>query len=119
MTDVEIIECGRTIAGAVVAFTIEWEGEPSGEVAWAAQVSSADADETVTLGYTRGSGAEEQYVEAEGRRQRLDTDADLGDGKITVRFPAEVVGVAVEWPTWNAVVAVDGQTVAQCVIPAG
>jgi hypothetical protein len=119
MTGVEITECGRTVAGDVVAFTIEWQGEPSGEVVWGAQVSSADGDETVALCYARGSSGAAQYVEAEGRRSDVDLDADVGDGQITARFPAEKVGVAVEWPTWTAVVAVDGQTVAQCVMPAG
>ena len=119
MTDVEITECGRTVAGDVVAFTIEWQGEPSGEAVWAAEVTSADGNETVALCYARGTSAARQYVEAGGRREEVDVDADVGDGEITARFPSEKVGVAIEWPTWTAVVAVDGQTVAQCVIPAG
>ena len=43
----------------------------------------------------------------------------MGEGEVTARFPAEVVGVAVEWPLWTAVVSVDGQVVAEQVIPTG
>jgi hypothetical protein len=120
MTRVEIVECGRTIAGDLVAFTIEWDGEPAGEVSWVVRISSADQAEAVVLGCSLGEdggSADRQWVEAEGRRQDVEVDADLGEGEVTARFPAEVVGVAVEWPVWTAAIAVDGQTVAEQVIP--
>jgi hypothetical protein len=113
----EMTDCGRTVAGDVVAFSVEWDGEVSGEVVWAVRVTSPDRRETVELGYARGEAGEEQYVEAEGRRQDVKPDVDLDDGSITARFPAEVVGVAIEWPVWTAVVRVDGQVVAEQVIP--
>ena len=115
----EMTDCGRTVAGEVVAFSIEWEGEPAGEVTWAVRVTSADRTETVELGYERGPAGDQQYAEANGRRQGVDPDADLDDGSITARFPAEVVGVAIEWPVWTAVVRVDGEVVAEQVIPTG
>ena len=120
MTRVEITECGRTIAGDLVAFTIEWDGEPGGELGWAVRISSADRSEVVELGCSlgeEGGTADRQWVEAEGRRQDVEVDADLGEGEVTVRFPAAVVGVAVEWPVWTAVVTVDGEVVAEQVIP--
>ena len=120
MTRVEITECGRTVAGDVVAFTIEWDGEPAGEVAWAVRISSPDQAEEVVLGCSLGDddgSADRQWVESEGRRQDVEVDADLGEGEVTARFPAEVVGVAVEWPVWTAAIAVDGETVAEQVIP--
>ena len=49
----------------------------------------------------------------------VSVDADLGEGEVTARFPAEVVGVAVEWPVWTAAVTEDGQVVAEQVIPTG
>jgi hypothetical protein len=120
MTRVEITECGRTIAGDLVAFTIEWDGEPAGEVTWAVRISSPAQGEAVVLGCSLGDdggSADRQWVESEGRRQDVEVDADLGEGEVTVRFPAEVVGVAVEWPVWTAAVAVDGEVVAEQVIP--
>ena len=117
MTRLEITECGRTIAGGVVAFDIQWEGEPQGEVTWSAQVTSADQTESVQLGYVRDSAGERQYVESEGRREDVEVDASMSDGEVTVRFPAEKVGVAIEWPAWCAVVKVDGEVVAEHVIP--
>jgi hypothetical protein len=116
---VDITECGRTVAGDVVAFTVEWDGEPSGEVVWAVRITSADQAETVELGFARGAAGDQQYVEGDGRRQEVETDADLGDGELTARFPAEVVGVAVEWPVWSTVVRVDGDVVAERVVPTG
>ena len=50
MTRVEITECGRTVAGDVVAFTIEWDGDPAGEVEWVVRISSPDQSEAVELG---------------------------------------------------------------------
>jgi hypothetical protein len=120
MTRVEITECGRTIAGDVVAFTIEWDGEPSGEAEWAVRVTSADRSETVELGCSlgeAGGSADRQWVVGDTGRQDVEVDADLGEGEITARFPAEVVGVAVEWPLWTAVVSVGGEVVAEHVIP--
>jgi hypothetical protein len=119
MTRLEIIECGRTIAGDLVAFDIQWEGEPQGEVTWCAQVTSADQSETLRLGYVRGAAGEEQYVESDGRREDVEVDASVSDGEVTVRFPADKVGVAIEWPAWCAVVSVDGEVVAEHVIPTG
>ena len=120
MTRVEITECGRTVAGDVVAFTIEWDGEPEGEMVWAVRVTSPDRSESVELGCSLGpgdDGADRQWVASQGRRQDVEVDADLADGEVTARFPAEVVGVAVEWPVWTAVVSVDGRVVAEQVIP--
>jgi hypothetical protein len=123
MTRVEITECGRTIAGDVVAFTIEWDGDPVGEVVWAMRITSDDRAETVELGVALDQSSEadgtadRQWVEGDGRRQDVEVDADLGEGEVTARFPAEVVGVAVEWPVWSAVVLVDGQVVAEQVVP--
>ena len=120
MTRVEIVECGRTVAGEVVAFTIEWDGDPSGELAWGVRITSSDQSETVALGCSlgdEGGSADRQWVEGDAGRQDVEVDADLGEGEITARFPAEVVGVAVEWPLWTALVSVDGQVVAEQVIP--
>ncbi len=119
MTDVDIRDCGRTIAGDVVAFTIQWAGEPSGEVTWGARVVSPDQTEAVELGYVRDGGEERQYVESEGRRHDVEVDADLSGDEVTVRFEAAKVGVAVEWPLWCAQVSVDGEVVAEHVIPTG
>ena len=113
---VDITGCGRTTAADVVAFTVRWAGElpASGTVTWAARVTGPDGREAVQLGYeraSRGGGAvDRQYVEdlTSGRLQELAADAEVGTGEVTVRFPATAVGVAVEWPTWQAVIAVDG-----------
>jgi hypothetical protein len=43
----------------------------------------------------------------------LDPDAEVGSAGITARFPTNVVGVAVEWPVWRAVITVDGADVAE------
>lgn len=114
----QIIECGRTLAGAFVAFSIRWEGDlPSaGTVSWSMVVTSGDGSDELRLGYERAGGSfSEQYVHdrRSGRRQSVEDDADLGDDEITVRFPASVVGVAVEWPVWRAVIAVDGAEVTE------
>jgi hypothetical protein len=118
---VQIMGSGRTVAGAVVAFDIEWDGDLSsaGSVLWSMEVSTSDGTESVDLGYQRNGGAfAAQFVDdpGSGRRVEVPEDADLGDGQITVRFPANVVGVAAEWPVWRAVVVVDGSPVASEVV---
>jgi hypothetical protein len=114
----EIRECGRTVGGGVVAFTIAWEGELAGDVAWVVTVSGDDPGERVALVHERaGDAFSGQYVEAEGRRTDLDEDATRGDDDITARFPAEVVGVAAEWPVWKAALVVDGTVVSEQIIP--
>ena len=110
---VEILGTGRTVGGGVVAVDITWSGDLSGtrSVLWSMEVSTGDGDEGVDLGHLRTDGAfRAQFVEdrASGRREDVPEDADLRDGQITLRFPAGVVGVAVEWPVWRAVIAVDG-----------
>jgi hypothetical protein len=112
---VEILGCGRTVGGGVVAFDIRWEGSVPGteSVLWSMEISNGD--ESVLLGHQRNSGGfVTQFVDASstGRREEVPEDVDQGDGEMTVRFPAEVVGVAVEWPTWKAVIAVNGAEVA-------
>ena len=113
----QILECGRTIAGEYVAFDISWEGDLSrGTVVWSMEVASADGTEKVRLSHQRVDGGEaEQFVDdlTTGRRQSLEADAEVGDAEITARFPANIVGVAVEWPVWRAVVTVDGSDVAE------
>ena len=113
----EITECGRTLGGGLVVFDVRWEGEPTGETVWAVRITSADRAETVELGYARGHAGEQQYVAADGRRQPVETDVDVREGEITARFPEEVVGVAIEWPTWTAVLSVDGEVVAEHAVP--
>lgn len=117
---VEITGCGRTIAAGVVAFTVRWAGPlpASGTVLWAARVTGPDGREAVQLGYERasqgGTPAARQYVEdlTSGRVQDLAPDAEVGAAEVTVRFPASAVGVAAEWPTWQAVLEVDGAELA-------
>ena len=114
----EIRHCGRTVAGDFLAFDIQWEGDlpESASVAWSMVVTGPDGSETVRLVHERGA-REAQYVEAATGRQDVDVDADVDDGEITVRFPANVVGVAVEWPVWTAVITADGEELATCVVP--
>jgi hypothetical protein len=112
---VQIVECGRTVGGGLVAFDIRWEGEvpDTGPALWSMEISNGE--ESVLLGHQRsGGGAVTQFVDASstGRREEVPEDADRGDGAITVRFPADVVGVAVEWPVWKAIIAVEGAEVA-------
>jgi hypothetical protein len=120
---VQIRECGRTVAAEYVAFDIRWDGDLSGErsVLWSMAVGSEDGADTVRLGYQRTGDDVVQFVddEASGRRAEVPQDADLGDDEITVRFPAEVVGVAAEWPVWRAVLVVDGEQVDERVANAG
>src|SRR3954470_5301471 len=99
---VEIEHCGRTVAADVVAFAIRWSGQvPAGDVTWSVRVTSEDGRGQVELGYERTPAGTSQFVRdsSTGRRQQVPEDADLEDQEITVRFPAEVVGVAIEWPT--------------------
>src|SRR3712207_5702552 len=112
---VTIEHCGRTTAASVVAFDIRWSGDlpPNGDVTWAVRVASDDGEGRLELGHRRAGSALSQYALdlTTGRRQEVGPDADLHDGEVTVRFPADVVGLAVEWPTWRAVIAVDGEDV--------
>ena len=116
---VSIANAGRTIAGDLVAFDVRWEGSlPGASVVWSMVVS--DGASEVRLCHERaGDEAVGQYVvdAASGRRRDVGVDADLQEDEITVRFPADAVGVAVEWPVWVAVVTVDGQDVAQQAVP--
>ena len=117
----QILHSGHALAANVVAFDIRWEDGPTGRddqqtVLWSMLVTSADGEESVQLGYEVVGGAfSGQFVtdRATGRRQDLDEDADLLDGEITVRFPAGTVGFAADWPTWRAVITVDGRDVAE------
>ena len=116
---VSIGHAGRTITGDLVAFDVRWEGSlPGASVVWSMVVS--DGASEVRLSHERaGDEAVGQYVvdSASGRRSDVDVDADVQDDEITARFPADVVGVAVEWPVWVAVVTVDGQDVAHQAVP--
>jgi hypothetical protein len=120
----EIVECGRTIAGDYVAFDIQWVGElPAGvSVLWEMVVTSDGDSESVRLGHQLDAAGEAtQFVDAEttGRRVEVPADATLGEHEITVRFHSEVVGVAVEWPVWRAVLVVDGRQVSAKVANVG
>jgi hypothetical protein len=116
----EITECGRTMAGEFVAFDIQWDGDLEGQsVTWSMVISSQDGKGVVRLGYENLEGDfAAQYVadESSQRRTEVDRNADLRDHEITVRFPANIVGVAVEWPVWTALLTVDGQDVASQVV---
>ena len=117
----QIVRAGRTVTKGVVAFDIGWQGELSGydSVLWSMLITSPDGKETVQLGYQAFHGAfSGQFVRdrVTGRQEDLDGDADLRDAEITVRFPAERVGVAVEWPSWRAVISVDGDHVAEYIV---
>jgi hypothetical protein len=117
----QILHAGRTVTKVVVAFDVSWDGDLSsaGSVLWSMSVTSHDGSETVELGYRRtADGFAEQYVHdlSGEREQTFDEDADFRDGEITVRFPTSSVGVATTWPTWRAVINVDGQDVAEHVI---
>jgi hypothetical protein len=114
----QILHCGRTVAGGWVAFDIRWDDDLSGNrsVLWSMVVTSPEGAETVQLGYQLvDDGFSTQFVHdlATGRQHDVEQNADLGDREITVRFPAEVVGVAAHWPTWRGVINVDGSDVAE------
>ncbi|MEJ7756784.1 MAG: hypothetical protein WKF83_11110 [Nocardioidaceae bacterium] len=118
----QIAHAGQTDGGGFVAFDIRWDGDLSGasSVRWVAKVTSPEGDGCVELGYEQVGGRfDSQYVldASTGKRQAVEENADLGDGEITVRFPADVVGVAATWPTWTAMIAVDGTDAAEHVIP--
>ncbi len=123
MTDQVTLEhCGRTIAASVVAFDLKWAGDlPAGrEVTWAVRVVSGDGESQVELGHRRSAGRTSQYALdlASGRSQEVGVDADLQADEITVRFPSDVVGVAADWPTWKAVIEIDGCDVTSLAVPA-
>jgi len=116
MTD--IVHAGRTETDVVVAFDIRWQGDLAGRrsVAWSMTVTSPDGQEAVSLVYQLVDGAfAAQFVldRTSGRRQSLAQDADVGEDEITVRFPTSSVGVAASWPSWRAVITVDGEDVAE------
>lgn len=122
MTD--IVHAGRTETDVVVAFDIRWEGDLTGQrsVTWSMTVTSPDGREAVGLVYRLVDGAfDAQFVvdRTSGRRQNLAQDADLGDDEITVRFPTSSVGVAASWPSWRAVINVDGEDVAERLLSMG
>lgn len=111
---VQISHCGRTVTGGFVAFDIAWEGELTGStILWSVVIASEDSRERLQLGHERaGDGTfRSQFVFSgnSAEKEELEEDADLRDDGLTVRFPASVVGVAVEWPVWKAVVTVDGE----------
>ena len=119
---VTIEHCGRTLAASVIAFDIRWTGAlpTDRDLTWAVRVGSGDGESGVELGHRRAGGRTSQYVRdlSSGRTQEVRPDADLGPEEITVRFPADVVGQATEWPTWRAVIEVDGADVTSLAVPA-
>jgi hypothetical protein len=115
---VSIAHAGRTTAGDLVAFDVRWEGPLAGSsVGWSMVVS--DGESEVRLCHERAGDSAAQYVVdgTSGRRQDVAVDADVGEDEITARFPADAVGVAVEWSVWVAVLTVDGKDVAQQAVP--
>ena len=118
---VTIDHCGRTIAASVVAFDIQWSGDlpADREVTWAVRVASGDGGSQVELGHRRAGDRLSQYARdlSSGREQEVGVDADLQDDEITVRFPSDVVGAATGWPTWQAVIEVDGRDVTSLAVP--
>jgi hypothetical protein len=125
MTDTraEITHCGRTLTGDVVGIDIQWDGrlDARQSVIWSMFVSSEDGADEIHLGHLRAGDSVEQFVDDQGsgRRESVQPDADVSDHEIVIRFPANVVGVAVEWPVWKAVIAVDGQDITTRVVPQG
>ncbi len=113
----EITNCGRTVAGDFVAWDVEWDGDlpDDADVQWSMVV--ADGEEEVRLVHGLRTDGIEQYIVGAAGRDDVEADADLSDGQITVRFPADLVGVAVEWPVWTAVLTVAGEDVSQQVVP--
>jgi hypothetical protein len=116
----EILHSGRTVTKHVVAFDIKWDGDLEGRsVLWWVAISSADGEEGVQLGYeTVGGEFSAQFVKdlATGREAEVDQDADLTGHELTVRFPPERVGIAMEWPMWRAGITIDGVQVAEQVM---
>ncbi len=116
-----IRECGRTVGGGIVVFDITWEGTlDATTVSWVVTVENEDASERVVLCHERtgGPGGDvRQFVAADGRQREVRTDATVEDDHVTARFPAEIVGVAAEWPVWKAVLVVDGTAVSEQLIP--
>lgn len=117
MTSAPSIEhCGRTIAGAFVAWDVRWHGElpEDVDVQWSMVV--ANGEEEIRLVHGRRTDRIEQYVVGAAGRDDVEPDADLSEGEITVRFPADLVGAAVEWPVWTAVLTVAGEDVSRQVV---
>src|SRR5688500_2633861 len=117
----EILHCGRTVSGGVVGIDIRWDGPltPRQSVLWSMVVSSDDGTDEIRLSHGRAGDSVQQFVDdlSSGRRRDVEPDADVGDDEVVVRFPTDVVGVAVEWPVWRAVITVDGEDVAAKVVP--
>ena len=117
----EIRECGRTTGGGVVVFDVTWDGYlEAGTVAWVVTIDNDDDSERVVLCLERSGGSDgtvRQFVAADGRQQDVSLDATVEDDHVTVRFPADVVGVAVDWPVWKALLVLDGIAVSEQVIP--
>jgi hypothetical protein len=120
----QIVHAGRTETDVVVAFDIRWEGDLSGgrSVTWSMTVTSPDGRDSVRLAYQLVDGQfAAQFVldRASGRRHDLAQDVDLDADEITVRFPTASVGVAASWPSWRAVITVDGEDVAERLLTLG
>ncbi len=117
----QVNHCGRTVASDVIAFDIQWEGPlPAARtMAWSMVVTGPDGRETVRLVHERTGEQVSQHVQAASGRVEVAPDADVDEGEVTVRFPVEVVGAAVDWPVWTAVMTADGQELASCVVPLG
>ncbi len=120
--EARIRECGRTVGGGIVVFDITWDGTLDGTtVAWVVTIDDADASERVVLCYEHSGGGGEctarQFVAADGRQHEVRVDATVEDDHVTARFPAEIVGVAADWPVWMAVLVVDGTAVSEQLVP--
>jgi len=114
----QIVRTGQTVAGELVTFDIGWDDDLTGNesVLWSMIITSSDGEEIVQLGYKVVDDAfSAQFVNdwTTGREQTVDQDADARDREVTVRFPASIVGVAAAWPTWKAVINVNGIDVAE------
>ncbi|QIK66693.1 hypothetical protein G7072_10390 [Nocardioides sp. HDW12B] len=119
--EARIRECGRTVGGGIVVFDITWDGTLAGTtVAWVVTIDDEEGSERVVLCHERTGGPDgtaRQFVAADGRQQDVRTDATVEDDHVTARFPAEIVGVAAEWPVWKALLVVDGAAISEQVIP--
>jgi hypothetical protein len=114
----EIRECGRTVGGGIVVFDVTWDGDlTGGTVAWVVTIDNEDSSERVVLCHERTGDDVRQFVAADGRQQDVRVDATIEDDHATVRFPDEIVGVAADWPVWQALLVVDGTAVSEQVIP--